>query len=366
MIVWGGYAFGSPGTLGTGGRYDPVQDVWSPTSLAGAPAPRAYHTAVWTGREMIVWGGYGAELFNTGGRYDALADAWTPTSTTAAPFGRSQQTAVWTGREMIVWGGIYDASGYSYSTNTGGRYDPAADSWSPTTTVGAPDGRELHTAVWTGTAMIVRGGEYDSGDVIQLVRDLRVAWYGAPAAAPSPDTDQDGFSVCAGDCDDAEASIYPGAPQICGDRLNNDCSDPAWPTLVGTNEGDDDGDGLSECAGDCDDTNGAAWGTPAEVAGLEVQGADPALLSWGAVTGGGVLVRYDTLRSGVAGDFLSGATCIESDDGSDTTASDAVPPAAGRIFFYLIRAENACPSPAGMGPLGFASSGSPRQGRACP
>ncbi len=61
---------------------------WTPTTLTGAPAGRYYHTAVWTGSEMVVWGGYagfGFSYFNTGGRYNPSTDSWTPTSTTNAP-----------------------------------------------------------------------------------------------------------------------------------------------------------------------------------------------------------------------------------------------------------------------------------------
>src|SRR6516165_8278912 len=47
-----------------------TDDTWTPTSLANAPAAREAHTAVWTGSEMIVWGGVGADYFNTGGRYN--------------------------------------------------------------------------------------------------------------------------------------------------------------------------------------------------------------------------------------------------------------------------------------------------------
>src|SRR5437773_5097038 len=47
-------------------------------------------------------------------------DTWTATSTTNAPDGRSDHTAVWTGSEMIVWGGLV-ISGHS---DTGGRYNP--------------------------------------------------------------------------------------------------------------------------------------------------------------------------------------------------------------------------------------------------
>jgi hypothetical protein len=362
MVVWGGY---DVDPLGTGGRYDPGSDTWSPTSPVNAPSARAYHTALWTGREMIVWGGYGGGSLNTGGRYDPLADAWTATPTAGAPFGRFQHTAVWTGREMIVWGGAWDDFMYIYSTHTGGRYDPAADAWIPTTTTGAPEGRNLHTAVWIGTAMIVRGGELNTGDLIYLARDPQVAWYGAAAAVPSPDVDGDGYSICAADCDDGDASVYPGAPQVCGDGRNNDCSHPAWPSPAGTNEGDDDGDGMSECAGDCNDADGGAWQTPAEVSGLEVGGDDLALLTWGPPPGGGA-VRYDTLRSANPRDFLGDAACVESDDPSDTLATDAEAPAVGVIHYYLIRAENTCPGNLGTGPLGFSSGGVLKEGRACP
>src|SRR5437667_1141491 len=35
-----------------------TDDTWTATSLTNAPAARDSHTAVWTGSEMIVWGGY--------------------------------------------------------------------------------------------------------------------------------------------------------------------------------------------------------------------------------------------------------------------------------------------------------------------
>jgi len=37
---------------------------------------------------------------------------WTPTSTTAAPATRKMHTAVWTGSRMIVWGGAQSNSIY--------------------------------------------------------------------------------------------------------------------------------------------------------------------------------------------------------------------------------------------------------------
>ena len=52
---------------------------------------RAGHTAVLTGSEMIVWGGADENNvpFNTGGRYDPITDSWTATSTTGAPNART-------------------------------------------------------------------------------------------------------------------------------------------------------------------------------------------------------------------------------------------------------------------------------------
>ena len=86
------------------GRYNPVTDVWTATSLINVPTHRGAHTAVWTGSEMIVWGGSNGfnVYFNTGGRYDPDTDSWTATSTSNAPAGRVWYTAVWTGNEMIL------------------------------------------------------------------------------------------------------------------------------------------------------------------------------------------------------------------------------------------------------------------------
>ena len=155
MIVWGGY---NGSELNTGGRYNPGTDNWTATSMTNVPTVRGLHTAVWTGSEMIVWGGYNLSngALNTGGRYSPGADSWTATSTTNAPSGRYSHTAVWTGSEMIVWGGS-DTNG-SNDFNTGGRYSPGTDSWTATSTTNAPLGRVYHTAVWTGSEMIVWGG----------------------------------------------------------------------------------------------------------------------------------------------------------------------------------------------------------------
>ena len=163
MIVWGGANYPA-GDLNTGGRYNPTTDTWTATSTANAPAARASHTAVWTGSEMIVWGGEGCGhgncWFNAGGRYNPAMDSWTATSTTNAPSARWDHTAVWTGSQMIVWGGT-DQANY---LNTGGRYNPATDTWTPTGLTNVPPGRVDHTVVWTGSEMIVWGGVDNSSN----------------------------------------------------------------------------------------------------------------------------------------------------------------------------------------------------------
>jgi len=159
MIVWGGAGRFLGEDFNTGGRYSPGTDSWTATSTTNAPDGRELHTAVWTGSEMIVWGGCNGDFcgnpLNTGGRYNPATDSWTATSTNNAPAARWSHTAVWTGSEMIVWGGVAPVGQYF---NTGGRYNPTTDSWTPTSITNAPTGRFRHHEVWTGNEMIIWGG----------------------------------------------------------------------------------------------------------------------------------------------------------------------------------------------------------------
>ena len=161
MIIWGGYAGTANNFFNDGGRFNPVLNAWVPFNQAGAPAVRGYHTAVWTGTEMIVWGGtYGGGLsgtftYNDGGRYNPVANSWTPVATTGAPGARYLHTAAWTGSEMIIWGG----DNGSIAINDGARYNPASNSWVAVNSTNAPSSREYHTAVWDGSEMLVWGGQ---------------------------------------------------------------------------------------------------------------------------------------------------------------------------------------------------------------
>src|SRR5438876_439290 len=148
MVVWGGNnSNGFP--LNTGGKYSPSTDSWVATSTTNAPAARVLHTAVWTGNEMIVWGGNDndgppPQYFNTGGRYNASTNSWMATTIANVPSARASHSAVWSGSEMIVWGGS-DFPNPTYF-NTGGRYC-AQSGPSPT-----PTPTPISTATATATA----------------------------------------------------------------------------------------------------------------------------------------------------------------------------------------------------------------------
>ncbi len=160
MIIWGGWSNTSTSstTFNDGARYNPVTQTWQPVSNVNAPSPRTHHTAIWTGREMIVWGGLLSGLLgntDTGARYDPVTDRWTPLPTENAPRARDRHTSVWTGVEMIVWGG---AGPCCYSTlNNGGRYNLTTDTWSTMATDETLPARKSHTAIWTGQEMILWG-----------------------------------------------------------------------------------------------------------------------------------------------------------------------------------------------------------------
>jgi hypothetical protein len=104
LIIWGGQHGGTP--LGNGAAYDPVSDVWQPLPADQAPSARSGHVAVWTGEEMLIFGGNslsGAEA--SGAAYNPVTGRWRPLSGAGDPVARSDGTAAWTGTELLVFGG---------------------------------------------------------------------------------------------------------------------------------------------------------------------------------------------------------------------------------------------------------------------
>lgn len=155
MLVWGGeLGDGSHGRPDNGAAYDPSSDSWR--ELPPSPGwSLAGHSAIWTGTEMIVWGGVGME--GRGAAFDPVSGSWRELS--PAPVdGRHRHTALWTGQEMVVWGG----QGSERPLATGAAYAPDSDSWRelPPAPISA---RDLHSATWTGEEIIVWGGWNSKG-----------------------------------------------------------------------------------------------------------------------------------------------------------------------------------------------------------
>lgn len=179
VLVWGGR------TQTDGGLFDPALSSWRP--IAPAPdafRPRRLGTIVWAGRWAIIWGGFYQEpqsgaltSLGDGLRYDVAADTWSPVAMSGAPSPRSRHTAIWSGTRMIVWGGVGE-SGYA---GQGAAYDPEADQWTAVTVDGAPAVRQDHAAVWTGHEMIVLGGSAPDGGRYDPATDRWTA-----LAVPSP------------------------------------------------------------------------------------------------------------------------------------------------------------------------------------
>jgi hypothetical protein len=157
MIIWGGNTGSStPNYVNTGGLYDPVADQWTTTTPIDAPVARAGHSSIWTGSQMVVWGGANStnSFLGTGGRYQPSPQQWSAVTTSNAPAGRSGHIAVWTGAAMFVWGG-QNVNGL---LSDGALYDPVADQWTIVNVANPPEPRINATAIWAGDRVIIWGG----------------------------------------------------------------------------------------------------------------------------------------------------------------------------------------------------------------
>ncbi len=232
MIVWGGND--STSNFGNGAIYNPETNIWRPISLVNAPSPRSWIISpVWTGTEMIVWGGATRDLATTygnGAKYNPATDTWTTISGVGAPVARNRAAMAWTGKEMLVVGGATGSFQGTY-INSGARYNPAADTWAPMTSSGAPSARVHHTAVWTGASVLVYGGytgvthgndcfSYSPEFGFQTVTGTWLnEYFGSghrhnPAALEEADADGDGFDNLAEFLGDSHPGDADSMPQV--------------------------------------------------------------------------------------------------------------------------------------------------------
>jgi hypothetical protein len=108
--------------------------------------------SVWTGSELLVWGSRWRDTrLVDGAAYDPAADSWRQIAD--APLELTDGTAVWTGKEMIVFGAALHGGNQAESeTAIGAAYDPATDRWRL-----LPDSQlspQASTAAWNGQRMI--------------------------------------------------------------------------------------------------------------------------------------------------------------------------------------------------------------------
>jgi hypothetical protein len=123
--------------------YSPATGQWR--RLASGPAPvmaQNGEIAVWTGTEMLIFG-------LTNAAYNPAANTWRPIARYNGPVGA---VAVWTGRQVILWGGGCCGG----ATAQGGAYTPATNTWQLLPPSPLP-ARHV-TGVWTGTEVIIAGG----------------------------------------------------------------------------------------------------------------------------------------------------------------------------------------------------------------
>lgn len=164
MIVWGGQ--GPGGVTDTGGIYDSMTGKWEATPTSNAPSPRRRATAVWTGTKMVVFGGIGAsgEYLANGGVFNPTAKSWDKLPDAGVPTVRGEHVAVWAANRMLVWGGYNGTDG---NLDSGASTDLGIDWIGLGDPAGVITRRRNHSAVWTGTDMIVFGGiGFDPGSGI--------------------------------------------------------------------------------------------------------------------------------------------------------------------------------------------------------
>jgi hypothetical protein len=155
LVLWGGESDYGEEVHGDGAAFNPATGRWRPL----APGPllaRSGAAAVWTGDEMLIWGGHEATT-NDGAAYDPEEDEWR--SLPDSPLGaRVPVGAVWTGTEVIVWGSASRAA----SAVDGAAYDPREDRWRELPP--APFALNEATLAWTGEEMVVFGARLDGNN----------------------------------------------------------------------------------------------------------------------------------------------------------------------------------------------------------
>ena len=175
LLAWGGYEFVGSGDEhpdADGFAFDAAARTWEP--LPASPlGGRASPADAWTGRELVIWGGSiglpsGEGYAADGAAYDPLTRAWR--SLPPAPISGRAPFSVWTGDELIVWGNADRGS----RMRDGAAYDPGANAWRAI--ADAPLDITDGSAVWTGEEMIVFGAALDGNNRADTPTAVAIAY----------------------------------------------------------------------------------------------------------------------------------------------------------------------------------------------
>jgi Kelch motif len=177
ILVWGGGGEDGPGPLRADGfRLNPISGETTPVPEAPI-APRANAAAAWTGQELLIWGGWseGPPFLDDGAALDPTTDTWR--TLPPAPISPRVPLSAWTGTEWILWG-----TGVRVDDRPldGAAYDPATNTWRSI----SPGPIEFTdaTAMWTGKEFVVVGAALHGGNFPETQT--------AVAAAYVPATDE--------------------------------------------------------------------------------------------------------------------------------------------------------------------------------
>ncbi len=152
-------------------------------------------------------------------------------------------------------GGEAGAAGASGAPGEAGA--AAVDDWTPPAGVTQCDGgrnrRCLHADKDADGLSVAEGDCDDSDPRVLEGPDCEPIPFDPPptdcAPGPNCDRDADGLTPALGDCDDTDANVYPGALELCGNAVDEDCTG----FDLGCGAVDADGDGVTPAEGDCDD-----------------------------------------------------------------------------------------------------------------
>ncbi|RJX27369.1 MAG: serine proteinase [Desulfurivibrio sp.] len=84
------------------------------------------------------------------------------------------------------------------------------------------------------------------------------------------DADNDGVTTCAGDCNDSSSAVNPAASEVCDDGIDNNCDGSVDEGCEVCSDADNDGDGVTDCDGDCKDGDSTVYpGAPELCDGID-------------------------------------------------------------------------------------------------